>query len=82
MTSWHKARDNGAMPIYEFTCQLATLEPPPPEMQLLLGSVHGNQEAMDGFVSVVAGTVSPVEYFSSDNIGRIMRSAAQPAVVG
>ena len=61
MTSWHRARDNGAMPIYEFTSQLATLEPPPPEMQQLLGSVHGNQEAMDGFVSVVAGTVSPVD---------------------
>ena len=75
MTSWHRARDNGAMPIYEFTSQLATLEPPPPEMQQLLGAVHGNQEAMDGFVSVVAGTVSPVEFFSPDNIGRITQAA-------
>ena len=81
MTSWHQARDNGAMPIYEFTSQLATLEPPPPEMQQLLGAVHGNQEAMDGFVSVVAGTVSPVEFFSPENIGRITQAAA-PAVVG
>jgi len=82
MTSWHWARDNDARPSYEFTSQLATLEPPPPEMQQLLGSVHGNQEAMDGFVSVVAGTVSPVEFFSPDNIGRIMQAAVQPAVVG
>jgi 2-polyprenyl-6-methoxyphenol hydroxylase-like FAD-dependent oxidoreductase len=82
MTSWHRARDNDARPSYEFTSQLATLEPPPPEMQQLLGSVHGNQEAMDGFVSVVAGTVSPVEFFSPDNIGRIMQAAVQPAVVG
>jgi 2-polyprenyl-6-methoxyphenol hydroxylase-like FAD-dependent oxidoreductase len=81
MTSWHQARDNGAMPIYEFTSQLATLEPPPPEMQQLLGAVHGNPEAMDGFVSVVAGTVSPVEFFSPDNIGRITRTAQRPAVV-
>ena len=81
MTSWHQARDNGAMPIYEFTSQLATMEPPPPEMQQLLGSVHGNQEAMDGFVSVVAGTVSPVEFFSPDNIGRIMQAARRPAAV-
>jgi hypothetical protein len=51
-------------------------------MQQLLGSVHGNQEAMDGFVSVVARTVSSVEFFSPDNIGRIMQAAAQPAVVG
>ena len=80
MTSWHRARDNGAMPIYEFTSQLATLEPPPPEMQQLLGAVHGNQEAMDGFVSVVAGTVSPVEFFSPENIGRITQAAREPAV--
>jgi 2-polyprenyl-6-methoxyphenol hydroxylase-like FAD-dependent oxidoreductase len=81
MTSWHQDRDNGAMPIYEFTSQLATLEPPPPEMQQLLGAVHGNSEAMDGFVSVVAGTVSPVEFFSPDNIGRITQAARRPAVV-
>ena len=60
------------MPIYEFTTQLATLEPPPPEMQQLLFAVHHDQEAMDGFVSVVAGTVSPVEFFDPTHIGRIM----------
>ena len=64
------------LPIYEFTTQLATLEPPPPEMQQLLGAVHGNQEAMDAFVSVTAGTVSPVEFFDPENIGRIMSAAA------
>ena len=62
MSTWQQARDNGAPPIYEFTSQLATLEPPPPEMQQLLGAVPGNQEAMDGFVSVIAGTMSPVEF--------------------
>ena len=51
------------LPIYEFTTQLATLEAPPPEMQQLLGAVHGNQDAMDAFVSITAGTVSPVEFF-------------------
>ena len=79
--AWHQDRDAGAMPIYEFTSQLATLEPPPPEMQQLLGAVHGNQEAMDGFVSVVAGTVSPAEFFSQENIGRIAQAARRPAEV-
>ena len=60
------------MPIYEFTAQLATLELPPPEMQQLLGAIHGNQEAMDGFVSVVSGAVSPADFFSEENIGRIL----------
>ena len=38
-------RDEHVLPMYEFTLELATLEPPPPEMQQLLGAVHGNQEA-------------------------------------
>jgi len=28
--------------MYEFTCRLATLEPPPPEMQHLFGAIVGN----------------------------------------
>ena len=63
------------MPIYEFTSQLATLEAPPPEMQQLLGAVYGNQEAMNDFVSIVAGTLSPAEFFAPENIGRLMQAA-------
>ena len=46
--------------------------PPPPEMQQLLGAVHGNQQAMDAFVSINAGTVSPAEFFDPANIGRLL----------
>ena len=45
--------------MYEFTCQLATLEPPPPEMQQLFGAIHGNQKAMDGFAQMNAGDPLP-----------------------
>jgi flavin-dependent dehydrogenase len=75
MAEWHTTRDAHALPIYDFTTQLATLEPPPPEMQQLLGAVHGNQEAMDAFVSITAGTVSPVEFFDPEHIGRLMSAA-------
>ena len=78
MATYHQTRDTKAMPIYEFTTQLATLEAPPPEMQQLLGAVYGNQDAMDAFVSVTAGTVSPIEFFDPEHIGRIM-TAANPA---
>jgi len=47
-------------------------------MQQLLDAVHGNQDAMDAFVSLTAGTVSPVEFFDPDNIGRIF-AATQAA---
>ena len=75
MSSYQLTRDAQVLPIYEFTSQLATLEPPPPEMQQLLGAVCGNQEAMDAFVSITAGTVSPAEFFAPENIGQMMAAA-------
>ena len=75
MTEFQQTRDAHALPIYEFTTQLATLEAPPPELQQLLGAVYGNQAAMDAFVSIVAGTMSPVEFFDPAHIGQIMAAA-------
>jgi 2-polyprenyl-6-methoxyphenol hydroxylase-like FAD-dependent oxidoreductase len=72
MGDYQRARDQHARPMYEFTCQLATLEPPPPEMQQLFGAILGNQAAMDGFVQVNAGTISPAAFFAPENIGAIM----------
>jgi flavin-dependent dehydrogenase len=76
MGAWHQERDAKDMPIYEFTAQLATLEAPPPEMQQLLAAVHGNQQAMDAFVSVISGAVSPADYFSQENVGSIFAASA------
>ena len=78
MADYQRTRDAHVLPVYEFTTQLATLEAPPEQMQQLLGAVHGNQDAMDDFVSLTAGTVSPVEFFDPENIGRIF-GAAQAA---
>ena len=79
MGDYQRRRDEHVLPMYEFTTQLATLEPPPPEMQELLGAVHGNQGAMNRFAQMQAGTISPAQFFSEDNIGRIM-AAAQATV--
>jgi hypothetical protein len=61
MQQYRQVRDRAVLPLYELTTQLATLEPPPPELQAYLGSIAGNQAAMDAFVSVMAGTLSPSE---------------------
>ena len=78
MGTYQSTRDEQVLPMYEFTCEIAMLEPPPPELQQLLGAVHGNQEAMDGFARVNAGVTSPAEFFSEENVGRIMSHAAAP----
>jgi hypothetical protein len=68
MDEYQRERDEQALPMYEYTCQLAALAPPRPEMQQLLGAIHGKQAAMDGFVRVYAGSESPARYFSPENI--------------
>jgi 2-polyprenyl-6-methoxyphenol hydroxylase-like FAD-dependent oxidoreductase len=81
MAEYHSTRDQRVLPMFEFTCQLATLEPAPPEMQQLLGAVAGNQDAMDGFVRMSAGVTSPAEFFSEENVGRIFAAAQTEASV-
>lgn len=75
MATYQQARDAASLPMFDFTCQLAALEPPPPETIQLLGAVHGNQDAMDQFCRVNAGTMSPAEFFAEANVGRIFAAA-------
>ncbi len=79
MADVHRTRDEHALPIYEFTTQMATLEPPPPELQQLIAAMQGNQRAVDAFVSVLAGSVSPVDFFDPANLGEIMAPSATTA---
>jgi len=83
MTEYQSKRDSQSLPMFGFTCQVAALEPPPPELVELLGAVQGNQAAMDQFCRVNAGILSPPEFFAEANVGRIfdaraLRAAAPP----
>jgi 2-polyprenyl-6-methoxyphenol hydroxylase-like FAD-dependent oxidoreductase len=75
MRDYQEIRDREAGPVYEFTDEFAQLQPPPPELQQLIGAMHGNQEAMDAFVSVQAATLPAPEFFAPENVGRIMATA-------
>lgn len=77
MTDYQQRRDASVLPLYEFTTQLATLEPPPPDMQQLLAAMVGNQTAMDAFVSVTAGTLSPADFFDPANIATMLASTKE-----
>jgi hypothetical protein len=72
LAGYHSARDQHVLPFYEFTTQIAALEPPPPDLAQLLSAVSRNQEAMDEFVKVTAGVTSPAEFFSEDKVGRVL----------
>jgi 2-polyprenyl-6-methoxyphenol hydroxylase-like FAD-dependent oxidoreductase len=75
MADYQAARDEHVLPMYELTAEIASLEPPPPELQKILQAAHGNQEAMDGFARVNAGVTSPPEFFSEENVQRILAAA-------
>jgi 2-polyprenyl-6-methoxyphenol hydroxylase-like FAD-dependent oxidoreductase len=75
MTAYQQTRDEAAMPVYEFTAEFASMEPPPPEMQQLIGAMQGNQEAQDAFISVQASTLPAPEFFAPENVGKIMAAA-------
>jgi flavin-dependent dehydrogenase len=79
MADYQAVRDREARPVYEFTDEFAQLQPPPPEMLQLIGAMQGNQEAMDGFVSVQANTLPAPEFFAPENVGRIMAQAGAGA---
>jgi flavin-dependent dehydrogenase len=76
MEHYRVVRDTAVLPMYEFTAEIAALEPPSPELQQLLGAVHGNREAMDAFARMTAGVTSPADFFSEESVGRILAAAA------
>jgi 2-polyprenyl-6-methoxyphenol hydroxylase-like FAD-dependent oxidoreductase len=77
MAGYQRSRDEQTFPMYEFTCQLASMAPPPPELQQLFGAIQGNQRAMDQFAQMNAGTISPAQFFAPENVGAIMAAAAK-----
>ena len=75
MKEYQSTRDQHVMPMFELTCQIASLAPPPPEEQQLMSAMVGNQEAMDGFARVIGGITSPAEFFAPPNVERIFAAA-------
>jgi 2-polyprenyl-6-methoxyphenol hydroxylase-like FAD-dependent oxidoreductase len=75
MSEYQRRRDARVKGMYDFTCQLATLEPPPPEMLELFQAIHGNRQAMDAFARMNAGTESPADFFAPENIQAMTATA-------
>jgi hypothetical protein len=76
MAHYERLRNEAAMPGYELDCQLASLEPPPLEMQRLFGALHGNEEETNRFLGTIFESVPIPEFFAPHNIERIVQAAA------
>ena len=75
MAGQHSARDSRAMPVYQMTLQIASLQPPDEQMAGLVTAMAGNQEAMDAFARLNSGITSPAAFFAPENLGRIAGGA-------
>jgi hypothetical protein len=75
MAEYQSTRDSQVFAMYDFTCQLAAMEPPPSDLVQLLGAAARSQDAMDQFCRVNAGVTSPAEFFAEDNVRRIFAAA-------
>ena len=76
LAGYERARNDEVMPIYEFTQQLALLEPPPPELQALFEALRENEHEASRFLGTVAGTVPIPEFFAPENLARILGEEA------
>jgi hypothetical protein len=63
--------------MYEYTCHLASLDPPSQDEQNFFAALRGNQPETDRlFGAILAGTVPLDEFFAPNNVRRIIASAA------
>jgi 2-polyprenyl-6-methoxyphenol hydroxylase-like FAD-dependent oxidoreductase len=72
LAAYQSARDNRAMPVYEMTLGIASLQPPDPQMVALVSAIAGHPDAMDAFARLNSGVISPPEFFAPENVGRLM----------
>ena len=70
------ARNERVRPMYEFTYQLAALEPPPLPMQQLFAALPGNQQGTNAFLSAITGAAPLGEFFSAENLRQVMGAAS------
>jgi hypothetical protein len=78
LAEYERRRNEDAFPMYEFTCQLGALEPPPAEMLQLFAALRENQEETNRFLGVTAGTVPAVEFYAPQNVRRIVEGSRRP----
>src|SRR5919205_484417 len=72
LAEYERRRNEEVAAMFEHTTRLARLAPPPPELATLLEALRGNPEETGRFLGTVTGTVSIPEFFSPENVGRIV----------
>jgi flavin-dependent dehydrogenase len=78
LAGYQRRRDEESLPLYELTCQLAGLRPPPPDLAAVLAALPADQADTDRFFGVIEGTTAVGDFFASESIGRILSRQGVP----
>lgn len=79
LDQFERRRNQDSAAMYEMTLQRASFAPPPPDAIALLTALQGNQEQTDRWAGIDAGSVSPAEFYSPENVARILKGAGGAA---
>ena len=80
LAHYQQQRDDAVRPMYEFTHQLAGLEPPPAQMRELFAALRGNRDDTDRFFGTIAGTTPLEAFYAPANVARIIGAEPAPPV--
>ena len=72
LAQYQARRDAAALPMFEMTTDLASFGPPRPEHLLLYEALAERPEDIDRFIAVLAGALSPGEFFAPRNLVRLL----------
>jgi flavin-dependent dehydrogenase len=78
LANYERQRDEAVLPLFERTLEAAKIEPAPPDFLALRAALRGNQADTDRLYGAMMGTVPPEEFFSPQNLGRIMAQREMP----
>jgi flavin-dependent dehydrogenase len=82
MARYQADRDRAAMPMYDFTMQLAAFGPPRVEDEVLFGALAGRPAEAERFLGVITGAIPMRDYLTPGNLFRVIgaRGIAKIAV--
>jgi flavin-dependent dehydrogenase len=82
LAGYEQKRNAAALPLYRENLHLAQFRPPAKDMLAIRAAIRGNQEETNRFYLARQGMIPAEEFFSSENLGRLMARRQANALAG